>query len=50
MKKLRQDDFFDLLKKNQLTPNQYERLVDFSKHDTWQHMFMVPDNQALFDE
>ena len=50
MKKLKQQEFFDVLKNNKLTPNQYERLVDFSMHDTWQHMFIVPDNQVLFDE
>ena len=50
MNKFKQQEFFDLLKKNKLTPNQYERLVEFSMHDSWQHFFLVPDNQALLDE
>lgn len=50
MRKLKQDDFFDLLKKNNITPNQYERLVQFSKDDASQHLFLVPDNEALIEE
>jgi hypothetical protein len=50
MKKLKQDDFFDLIQKSPITLNQYKRLLDFSKHDTWQYVCMVPDNQILFDE
>jgi hypothetical protein len=47
---MKQDELFGLFKKNNLTPNQYERLLDFSKNDNWQNMFIVSDNQVLFDE
>jgi hypothetical protein len=45
----KQEEFFAVLKKNGITPNQYERLLELSVHNTGQLLFLVQDNQSLFD-
>lgn len=45
----KQEEFFAVLRKNGITPNQYERLLELSVHNTGQLLFLVQDNQSLFD-